>query len=66
MHNEELLMQQTALEAKRMRLADLYDYAPVNYVTESESGMIIESKLADLSSRYNGAAGVLFDYEFGG
>jgi PAS domain S-box-containing protein len=26
-----------------MRLADLYDHAPVGYVTESEAGIIIEA-----------------------
>ena len=43
MQNEELRMTQAELEASRVRLADLYDYAPVGYVTESETGMIIEA-----------------------
>lgn len=45
MHNEELRLQQTALEVKRSRLADIYDYAPVGYMTENELGMVLESNV---------------------
>ncbi len=43
MQNEELRRAHAEVESSRMRLADLYDYAPVGYVTESETGMIIEA-----------------------
>jgi len=43
MQNEELRLVQAELESSRMRLADLYDHAPVGYVTESEAGIIIEA-----------------------
>ncbi|MDD2464858.1 MAG: ATP-binding protein [Desulfobulbus sp.] len=41
--NEELRLAQAEIESSRMRLADLYDYAPVGYLTESETGIIIEA-----------------------
>lgn len=45
LQNEELRRTQAELEASRARLGDLYDYAPVGYVTESESGRIVEANL---------------------
>jgi len=45
LQNEELRRTQAELEASRARLADLYDYAPVGYVTESESGMVVEANV---------------------
>jgi signal transduction histidine kinase len=43
--NEELRQTQTELEASRALLSDLYDYAPVGYVTESLTGVIVEANL---------------------
>ena len=43
LQNEELRRTQAELQASRARLADLYDHAPVGYITESESGMIVEA-----------------------
>ncbi len=43
MQNEELRRIQAELEASRACLADLYDHAPVGYITESESGMVVEA-----------------------
>ena len=43
--NEELRKNQTELEASRALLSDLYDYAPVGYVTESQTGVIVEANL---------------------
>lgn len=43
LQNEELRRTQAELEASRARLADLYDHAPVGYITESESGMVVEA-----------------------
>ena len=46
MLNEELRQTQEKLEAARARYFDLYDLAPVGYVTLSEQGLILESNLA--------------------
>ena len=43
--NEELLQAQKELEASRARYFDLYDVAPVGYVTLSEKGLILETNL---------------------
>ena len=45
LQNEELRRSQVALDASRQRFFDLYDLAPVGYVTISESGLILESNL---------------------
>jgi len=44
-HNEELRRAQAGLEASRTRYADLYDHAPVGYVTVSQQGMILTANL---------------------
>jgi PAS domain S-box-containing protein len=45
MQNEELRRAQGELDAARERYFDLYDLAPVGYVTVSESGLILEGNL---------------------
>jgi PAS domain S-box-containing protein len=45
MQNEELRRAQVKLDAARARYFDLYDLAPVGYVTVSEPGMILEANL---------------------
>jgi formate hydrogenlyase transcriptional activator len=45
MQNEELRRVQVELEAARSRYFDLYDLAPVGYVTLSEQGLIWEANL---------------------
>lgn len=43
--NEELQRAQEELEASRALFVDLYDFAPVGYVTVSEAGLILEANL---------------------
>ena len=45
MQNEELRRVQTELSAAKMRYFDLYDLAPVGYVTLSKKGVILEANL---------------------
>ena len=42
MQNEELKQSQLALEATKARYVDLYELAPVGYLTLSEAGLILE------------------------
>lgn len=45
MQNDELLRTQEALDAARGRYFDLYDLAPVGYVTMSEDWLVLEANL---------------------
>jgi PAS domain S-box-containing protein len=45
MQNDELRRAQAELDASRARYFDLYDLAPVGYVTLSEKGLILEANL---------------------
>lgn len=45
MQNEELRATQMQLEASRDRFSDLYDLAPIGYITVSEKGMILAANL---------------------
>ena len=45
MQNEELRRAQLEIEASRNRYSDLYDFAPVGYITVSEKGLILEANL---------------------
>lgn len=45
MQNEQLRATQTALDSARARYFDLYDLAPVGYMTITEKGLIAESNL---------------------
>jgi PAS domain S-box-containing protein len=46
MQNEELREAQAQLEASHSRYFDLYDLAPVGYITLSQGGLILEANLA--------------------
>ncbi len=46
MQNVELRRTQAELDAARARYFDLYDLAPMGYVTVSEAGLILEANLA--------------------
>lgn len=43
--NEDLLRTQEQLELSQQKYTDLYDFAPVGYVTVNEKGLIIEANL---------------------
>ena len=45
MQNEELRQAQTGLAPERERFFDLYDMAPVGYITVSEQGLILQANL---------------------
>lgn len=45
LQNEELRRAQEVLEESRARFIDLYDFAPVGYITVSEQGLLLEANL---------------------
>ena len=47
--NEEMLRSQAELEQSRSRLLDLYDFAPIGYLTLEKSGLILEANLTAAS-----------------
>src|SRR5450759_2656750 len=51
MQNEELRRAQAELDAARARYFELYDLAPVGYVTISEKGLILEANLTAATLR---------------
>ncbi|MCP4139303.1 MAG: diguanylate cyclase [Chloroflexi bacterium] len=49
MQNDELRRTQLELEASRDQYADLYDFAPIGYLTNSEQGVILNANLTAAS-----------------
>ena len=60
MQNEELRRAQAELEVSRARYFDLYDLAPVGYLTLSEKGLILEANLT-AAALFGVARGALVD-----
>ncbi|MCB1053415.1 MAG: PAS domain S-box protein, partial [Acidobacteria bacterium] len=46
LQNQDLCQAQIELEESRSRYADLYDFAPMGYLTVNASGMVVEANLA--------------------
>ncbi|MBM9518458.1 PAS domain S-box protein [Desulforhopalus vacuolatus] len=46
MQNEELRIAQQALDVSNARYLDLYDFAPIGYITLNEQGIILEANLS--------------------
>ncbi len=63
MQNEELRRAQAVIEESRSRYADLYDFAPIAYLTLDKDGLIVEAnfKAAELLGTDRG---VLIRYPF--
>ena len=59
MQNEELRQTQVELEHERARYFDLYEMAPVGYLTISKNGVILENNLM-ISNMLQSSRAVLF------
>ncbi len=63
LQNEDLRQTQEELEKSRRRYADLYDFAPVAYLTLSDKGTILEANLT-AAALLGGARGQLLRQQF--
>jgi len=57
MQNEELRQAQVSLGASRAKYSDLYDFAPVGYLTFDKNGVVIEANLTGCRMLGRGKSG---------
>ncbi len=59
LQNEELRQRQAEVDASRAHFVDLYDFAPIGYVTVSEAGLVVRANLTMATMLGRPRAGLL-------